>query len=512
MLPNVDERQSGAPMAPSETAKWWESLRSSRSRAMVWLSGHLPSFGDRPIVTAERTLFDSDKVQIDGQGLAAESVVVTTNGIWAVEFYAPGTIEGLIYRLTNAYWKEQDNTLLDVIIWLRQARDGQEGMRRLRLRRRRSKESVLSSLEMPLPPFADIAHFEFQTVSRSILRLTVFFLPNRKECFRINSLLHKDLISETVTSRRELEVIDPAHRRGKLIAEIREEWRAQIDKWFKGYFPGVFSRSGDPSTMPSCELVVCDGFEVFPPHSLDDPSKEPMLRALEMDYSSQLFEASGELDKGCASVLFAPDVCKIQYLRHHSILCVSRGRNPGVEAKLNQTAGTEHFSLDKNDRFRRTMGLWSLLALLQCYLELVSAAQDQMHAVFWRPRTLGALRRVRGLAARCSDARTVSRELTALAKSEELSLHEGYNFVREDYRLGEEPVGILGLMRRQIERESGHLGIAVGELNEFLNQQANLITAIANLRLQRIVGALAVFGLIVTILALDPVKHWLSWR
>lgn len=483
-----------------------------RYRILDRLGRWLPRWVDRPFVKRER-LFYAALDATAGQELPPENASVEIHGLWAVEVFTAANIERLISRMKGLGWDKDEGTgIRDIVGWLRQARDGQRGIRKRRMRRTGSELGSFVWLSLPLPSFADHVVAEFETLSRSVTRLSLFFPVGLEGRQQVNAVLQASYSTEVIPRERGVSVINPSLRRREAVAALRNEWRQEIRGWLREYFPGLLACANDPTVLPTCELAVTDGFEPFAPIGPDGASRTGIAAQVQMGFASQAFEEDGRADNNLASAIFATDPFHSRALRHHSTLAIPRQRYESTVASLDEVSGEFRYAFEVDRMFRRTFSNWSLMPVVRHYETLLAAAHDGAFGLLGSRWSLRALRKLREVTARASDARTVSRELTAYADSGELSWFEGFDFVRQPHRPRDQVESILTIMRRRLGQAASNLGISVGELNDFLHQQANLLSATANLRMQWAVGLFALISVAAAILALKPTERWLGWE
>jgi hypothetical protein len=417
--------------------------------------------------------------------------------IWSAEFYTPNSIANLydgLERLQASGFSEAREHPTD---WVRALRATGGGSFELYLAPK-GKKVWGSGHYIDLPNFAERAGASILSLTPSLTVLVTCFLF--KEPMR--ALLDVELHQEHPTEIRpnpggSLSIVSPDLRHREIVRQSREERARLVTAWHREHFPGL--SSGDDKLVPTCEFNVVRGAKPL----ATENGHSRLLSALGLEWSPDVFESDyGSLTKPLrfreGSDLFGPREMSILSIAHEEmVLLDDEGFGSSDEGRI--------WAIDAE--FRRTFAISSLTSILHHYREHVARARDGASEVVGRGSADQALTKVRADTAALFDASTVARDLKDAAASQAFSMYGMDLQLRGGADESPKPT-LINLTSQFIERESQRLILDIGELNNALNTQANLLSAQANLKLQPLIIALAILSLFASIVAaIQPARE-----
>ncbi|PVM82067.1 hypothetical protein DDF67_23950 [Caulobacter endophyticus] len=340
-----------------------------------------------------------------------------------------------------------------------------------------------------LPQFASHAIGELVAITPSISGLCLFFVLKPQERGRIEAALRMNYESGIRPKGGSLVYVGPREARAYAVHAIRREWRAQIFDFLTEYAPGVFCE-GDPSDLPTCELLVGENFPLFDDQA--DEGRQLIARLADVGRASWIFEEE-EREEG---MMFAPLSSRDEALENHAILAASRAVLEGSVHQLNHQAGDHRHVHGADYEFRETFGRWSILQMVSVYHQRINEARDQAARLFSSPWPLRVLKRLQRLTTTLGDTAIITREIEVFAETGMRAYRSGYELVARKFRPGEARLTLRDHVRGQLKLTAAALKPAGDELDSFIAAQGNLTNARANLQLQVIVFVFAIVSLV----------------
>lgn len=418
---------------------------------------------------------------------------VEVEGLWAVEFFMPSQIGGVLRQMRLRGWASElsERGGRDLVGWLNEMRrTGGQGSHSALFMRSQDRSFTTSAHEAALPSFAAHADAEFFSLTPSISGVCVFFVLKPEYRDVLERSLRRTYATKIEPKGRAITSITPRFARQRAVTLQRRAWRAEIGRWLRGHTPGLLSQRIDDADLVTCELMVTSNVPVFedPPIGTTRPVITSLLGAA---FASLTFD-----DASSPKAIFAANPCHDAGLEGHSILAIEKAVLEQTVHQLNHGAGEFRFVEGVDEAFRRTLRAWSLVQVERLYQRLVNTARDQAAHLVSSPRSLQLLARLRTMTAQLSEATLFSREIEDLIADGEFNIIEGYDLRRRRWRPSDQTPSVQQFTRALLERSLPRLRQAHDDLQTNLATQANLASAHANLRLQVIVGLVAGVGLL----------------
>ncbi|MHA1565013.1 MAG: hypothetical protein ACTSX7_06850 [Alphaproteobacteria bacterium] len=182
--------------------------------------------------------------------------------IWAVEFYTPAHIDGLLAGFASLGWDRDEESSLtghNPAEWVRWHRQSSQGGGEFNLGKIRPpgqiSQSTVDRRAAPLPECAEFALGSLFAVTSSITCIVLGFALTKEAGRRFDKALRRTHETYMEPQKRGHEIVGPARQKERAISLIRGELRDAASDWFREYLPGLFSSGETGDDFPTCELT-----------------------------------------------------------------------------------------------------------------------------------------------------------------------------------------------------------------------------------------------------------------
>jgi hypothetical protein len=421
---------------------------------------------------------------------------VTVHGLWAMEFYTPSHAEQLLAGFRKLRWDQQGLGRPDLVSWVQQGREAQEGgWHNLGIIERTGK-GIRSRItrSAPLPDSVEHVTGAVLTLTSSLTCVVLLFVFDDAH----SSLLQHELTAYRKTYLEPLpgggfSVIEPEHQKLKSVLEVRTKLRRDAWEWFRANLPGVFSSQPTvPNEFPTCELATMLLSEPGVKARGADGSSPEFLRILGLDHAFDAWKI-----EGLPTLRFMP-LPRADFF--HSTISVR-------ESDLLEAAKAHHWGGGKSgmvsyadSTFQRFLTRWGLVGLLALFQRRISSLRDSERFRFeTQKESLSTIKKLSDIEFQGLDVSAVSDELEAFAKGSWFA-HGVVDFspVNPEFY---KSTYVKGLQKR-IEQRARTIQHADRRLRQFLSQQGVLLASYENISLQRKMKALTILTVVLSILAI----------
>ena len=201
---------------------------------------------------------------------------ITLRCLWAVEFYSPSYIDGLLENLRKLGWLGERDMFEseDPASWLsRSRRDGRGGWKTLGYLVNQGTATDLPGEKRtaPLPTGVDYAHVTMGVLTPSLVAIVVCFTFNDERSAVLEDALRTDRQTITKKTRRGWEHCLPESQKISHIRQIRQDLVRLAAMWFSENLPGIFSSETWDSDVPTCEFLTFRKADPIPSQHEGDP-------------------------------------------------------------------------------------------------------------------------------------------------------------------------------------------------------------------------------------------------
>ena len=205
--------------------------------------------------------------------------------LWAVEFYSPSHIDGLVGGLRKIGWSGERDLFEseDPVSWLsRTRRHGDGGWKTLGFLVSPGADKDLTGVVRngPLPDGVEYCHASIAVLTPSLVAVAVCFTFSQEKSTVFEDVLRRDRQPISKKTQRGWEHYLPPSQKGNDVRQARKELVALAAAWFSDNLPGIFSSGLMSSDVPTCELLTLRQAEPIPCKTDDDPVAREYLMML----------------------------------------------------------------------------------------------------------------------------------------------------------------------------------------------------------------------------------------
>jgi hypothetical protein len=421
--------------------------------------------------------------------------------IWAIEFYTPAHVEGILNGFAKLGWDKDDETLFrrNPAQWVRQSRETSQGGAwfNLNLIVRPGDKRFFGQKRMaPLPQNADHAVGEIFSLTSSLTCVAIGFVLDDEASRQFDAALRQERKTTSKPTGRGYTILRPRNQKETAIQAVRAEMRAAAGKWFCENLPGLFASRILGGEYPTCEFVTLRTGQPFPKREQNSAMPDEYLHILGMAHDADAWELDGFPDFKFAWPLFPT-----REGRFHGVLAVNENSFDAEALKIygGQTRSAYQHYVDSH--VSGLLSRWSLLALLSAFERHLNTVRD---SATFRPsrshNTLRLLETLGNLLSKSADIAAVSSELASFTNRKSSFLYEVETFKPScpEYYKGKDTT--LGdVLREHIGERAQSLEKTDSAVRDLLSQYGAILGARENIKLQQTVGRLTWFMVLMTI-------------
>ena len=225
-----------------------------------------------------------EEVLVEARALASEQNLrtappederITLPCLWAVEFYSPSHIDGLVDGLRKIGWSGERDLFEseNPVSWLsRTRRHGDGGWKTLGFLVSPGVDKNLPEVVRygPLPDGVEYCHASVAVLTPSLIAVAVCFTFGQEKSTVFEEILRRDRQPISKKTQRGWEHYLPPSQKINDIRQARIELVELAASWFSENLPGIFSSGLLDSEVPTCELLTFQKAEPIPRKTDDD--------------------------------------------------------------------------------------------------------------------------------------------------------------------------------------------------------------------------------------------------
>ncbi len=426
---------------------------------------------------------------------------------WAVEFYTPTYIEGLVDGLQKLGASTETNQRLD--------RDPVDWLRRQRSLHRTSGWMSLGNLlppgskrfglgdtiETSLPEGVKYATWKMFSLSPSLTCIVMAFVFDEQEATIFDASLRSEYQTYLEPVGKTNRIHTPDFQKAARIRSVRERISNSITQWFKENLPGLFCSDLLDGKLPTCELLFLTEADPFPVRQDGEVPPPQYLQLLGLDGAFEAWESTRT-----SGLKFKPFHRGARDGQHHSILSIKESAIPDSLVKLYGGERKPSMFSSLNMNFPDILSLWACISLLEGYTRHLGKIRDS--ASFRLATDRNTIAKLHSLGDNVSfslDISAVTSDLIANAKAKSGSFGwiEKYKPCTPDM---EEEQALNQVLLAAITEEAKQLRKMDRSIRTHLTQFGSLLAAAEDIRLQRKINKLTW-----TILAAALLAPFLTW-
>lgn len=420
----------------------------------------------------------------------------TTHAVWAVELYTPLHAQELLERLRALGFDTDTSRDRTASASIRRSRAAPRGGSWVNL------DMVLPRAQNPhpffgirgdLPTGVRAAHPHVWTITPSLTVLVVQFVLDDEASGRLDAVCRRvdfDPVGSLTSSG--VQITPPDNVKEAAIRQTRRELRGLASSWIAEHLPGAFAARGEGHQMPTAELVTVE---------LTVPFVEQQSRMNYLDFAGFGYDpfawVSDELK-----------VWRLVFDRDGDCMVVAARRSDVIDSgQLAHRGDDETWAIagHTNDYLGKDLVLWAASSHLVASQARLAEIRDQGVGLAAAHMPARRLTRIGHEFLRDSlDARTSAAELRQYASNQRAFEWNAAEWKGEG-RFAEER--LLARLSETIRANAKALLASEQRLRDSLLVESTILTALANLRVQRWVVALSALAAAVAIVSL-----WISAR
>lgn len=446
--------------------------------------------------------------------LPPQSENIELHCTWITEAYGPSNIEGLLKALTKLNWDEPENTFSrkeSLTEWIKQARKNSSSSFWINggvIHSQRDKNRFFGgdSRYAELPEGVDFARLSLCNVTSSLTLVTVQFVFSDDAAASMNQLFRdasrtKVKYRPSILNAKTATFEEPVKQKRQAINEKLSKHHAKLSSWFTTNIPGYFA-SLKTDSFPTVDLITSRLYEQ--PNEgashLNDRYVDLMfnygVEAWKCTTDPNLeFRLPGHLSEQPVATLF--------------------GNYDKLTLDINSYGGKNRaaFTSKLHMYFDMTMSLWATHNLLLRYEQQLSDIRDK--ATTQTRRTRKAIRNLKDIQRRflsiSTDIQAVSNDVGTLVKTDRRYLPNVLDFNPPQYLNTLYP-NFVELNRLRDQVTTARLIELESRVNLTITASGNLISTIANLRIQRNLFWLTLATVTISVLGVDSISaHMQDW-
>ena len=426
---------------------------------------------------------------------------------WAVEFYTPTYIDGLVDGLQKLGASTERNQRLDrdPVDWLRMQRSLHRTSGWMSLGYLKPPGAklfgALDGIETSLPQGVKYATWKMFSLSPSLTCILIAFVFDEQKAATFDAALRSEYQTYLEPLGKASRIHTPDFQKAAQIRSVRQGISNSITKWFKENIPGLFCSDLLDGKLPTCELLFLTEADPFPPHQNGGTPPPRYLQLLGLDATFEAWESTQT-----TGLKFKPFYIRSQEGQHHSILSVKESAIPDslVERYGGEKKRSMFNTLDMN--FSEILNLWACISLLEGYTRHLGRIRDSASFRFATDRhTIEKLHSLGDNVSFSLDISAVTADLLTSAKAKSGFFGRIAEYKSCDPDTGEEEA-LDQVLLAVITEEAKQLRKMDRSIRTHLTQFGSLLAAAEDIRLQRRINKLTW-----TILAAALLAPFLTW-
>lgn len=426
---------------------------------------------------------------------------------WVSEAYGPSEVDSLINNLKEMGWDRPERNIgskESLTAWIRRARNSSLGSswRNGGIILSHSDDGELLGADIrrtKLPNGVDYGYLTLRNVTSSLTLVTIQFVFDDETGSSLNKLFNdsyrtKVKYRSSFLKSKGATYIGAVEQKRQAIKNELDNIHANLHKWFNKNLPGYFA-AVDRNNFPTVDLITSRSYEQ---QSEDMDKLQEHHTDLIFDYGVESWKCKTDKNlelrlswrgtKIPSAVIFG----NYEKLTEGNETYGGKNRD-GLANKLHTT-------------FDRTMTLLTTHNLLLSYERQLSAIRDRIS--FKIKRTRDAIKNLNFIKqyflSISTDIQIVGNDIAELSKAKNRYTHDVLDFAPPFYKKTGENIypNFIELLRQQTEMRTEQLSNLEYRVNKAIAASGNLISAIANLRIQRIVFWFTVFTAILTLVSI----------
>jgi hypothetical protein len=411
------------------------------------------------------------------------------HAIWGVEFYTPVHAAALVDRLIRLGFDKRRSWAgrekVSDYVRLQRGGIGESWLNLgLVVSPAASGWSMFDAVRIEIPTGVRAGFLQLHTLTSSLTALVAMFVLEDDAAGALERVLRRDdFRASGKIEGRGYTINPPSNVKDAAVKAQRRRTHALVADWIADTLPGAFAANKE--TTPTAELVTTQS--ALP---LDERSQDlEYLRAAGLANWTPAVWKSSELPNWRLTLQDGDQRLTIARRQH-----VPSGDDTD-ERDHDRWSMSQHV----NDLVAKDVLVWAAVRLVETAKDRLAHVRDEGRQMAAARRPLKRLRRIAGHYLRDSlEGRTIAAELALYAKSRERFHHNAAEWEGVDNFAGD----FLENIRGTLDRLTRDLLATEERVRDGLIIESNMISTIANLRVQRWIVLLTVLTILVGVIAI----------
>ena len=412
--------------------------------------------------------------------------VIDLRCVWAVEFYTPSQLSGLLSGFEELGWDKDEFARLNKnpAHWIQHRRESAHGGGVFNLgviQRTGDKKSFFPpALRAPLPIGVEYARAMMHSLTSSLACIVICFVLDDTQNRRYEQALRRTRQTYMMPfSGHGYHIMDPRQQKITSIKTLRTGIRELAAGWFRDHFPGLFTSGILAGEYPTCEFLTLRNTLPFPPLGTQSGQKTEWLHILGVDSNYDVWQAEEP-----AGLKFALP----RFRNKHHVTIAAREDDFSDEIMHGYREKSRESITHYVDQFVNSLlSRWALVGVLSSFERYLNNARDS--AAFnakHRSKPIQLLENLTSHIAQSIDISAASAELQQFAEHRNLFNHDIHPFFSCDSTLYQDDEIILGeILRQQVMGRAKRLHNIDRSIRDILIQYGTILGTRENIKLQK---------------------------
>ena len=224
---------------------------------------------------------------------------VSLQCLWAVEYYSPSHIPGLLGNLAALGWNDSNGAGVNKSpgLWIQEQREAPitGGWMNLGIIRSPMDTKISEfGAHSDLPKGIEYATASMFSLTSSVSCIVVGFVLDDISKKKLEQALRLRRTTDVkAIADRGQAIVNPTSQKARDISKIRTELRHMASQWFRSNLPGLFADGERSNTHPTCEFLTLRTAVPFPDKNTDLDSNKVWLNVLGLYHSDSAWTCRG---------------------------------------------------------------------------------------------------------------------------------------------------------------------------------------------------------------------------
>ena len=299
--------------------------------------------------------------------------------MWAVEFYTPAHIDGLIRSFAKLGWgtEESASASQNPITWIHRLRRSQASTAwmNLGLIAPIGTDSSLPGFNRKanLPQFVEYALGGIYALTPSLTCIEICFVFKEDFSCTFDTALRTVRKTSITPVDHHWSIHTPHQQKANNIQQVRSSTTDSIGAWFRNNVPGLFSSGLLGGAIPTCEFVTLRKAEPFPSGRQLEHSSHMYLRLLGMHIDFDAWQSIST-----AGLKFRIPYQSERINPYHSILAIKESQcidaMPDSYGSKERSAQIAYL----NNVMSNLLVIWAILPMMEGYVQHIGKVRDSV--------------------------------------------------------------------------------------------------------------------------------------